>query len=246
VSAPAEAPLSPTADALPDLPGPADSESAPARPRLLRLLDARWRRAKPAVPTVADQAATTTVSGLAYLLIIGEAITDDPEAWQRSRAALLAVDQKIAALRRAAYTVRLLEGDEEAMRGEERPAGQLSKRNVRSPVPDADFAGVLNEIRKLVRRDIARYAGSGRLTTRPAVVFFTSEPPLADSVTAEVFGEFAQEALVIWVVPKGARDLMSPTFTEYDDSFLVEDGDGAAGDIADLLIADATAVPSHE
>jgi len=210
------------------------------------LLDARWTRANPPDPPEPDQAITPGISGLAYLLIVGDAIADDPAAWQRSRAALLAVDQKIAALRQAAYTVRLIEGDEEALRGEARPAGRLSRRDVRRPVSDADFAEVLNEIRKMIRRDIARTTGSGKSLARPAAVFFAPEPPLADSVTAEVFGELAQEASVMWVIPKGAKNLMSSAFTQPDGAHIVEDSDGAAADVADLLITGVSAAAPHE
>ena len=236
----AEVESSPAVDAAPDLPEAADSEpEAPARSRLRRLLDVRLHRGKPDEP--AGETIEPPVSGLAYLLVLGEAIADDPAAWQRSRAALLAVDQKIAELRQAAYSVRLLQGDEQALQGESRPAGQLSRRDVKTKVSDADFAGVLTEIRTLIRRGGLRSAGSGKPTARSAVVFFASEPPLADSVTAEVFAELAGEATVIWVIPRDVKALMAPAFAEPANVHVVDEGDGATDDVADLLIADASA-----
>jgi hypothetical protein len=159
---------------------------------------------------------------------------------------LFAVDQKIAALQQAVYTVRLLEGDEEALRGEARPAGRLSRRDVKRSVFDADFAEVLSQIRKIMRRDVVRTTASDKPLAQPTVMFFGPEPPLADSVTAEVFGELAQEASVVWVIPRGARDLLSSAFTEPANAHVVDDGAGAADDIAELLIAGAREALPHE
>lgn len=255
VPAPAASPPEPPQPATPAVsrPGPPDppeaAESEPAPGRLRRLLDGRRRRGRPSAPASAAASAlasaaepnTPRACGLAYFLVIGDALADDPPAWQRSRSTLLAVDQKIAALPGAEYAIRLLDGDEQALRGDLRPAGQLARRDVRDPVSDADFAGVLNEIRTLVRRDMARSSGSGKAAARPAVLFFASEPPLADSVTAEVFGELAREAVVIWVIPKEMKDLLASAFAGPPGAHVVDSRDEAADDIADLLSADAGA-----
>jgi len=214
-----------------------------ARPRLGRLLNPRWHRARPPEPAAADQAVAPRVSALAYLLVVGDEIADDPAAWQRSRTALLTVDEKIASLRQATYSVRLLQGNELALRGETRPAGQLSRRDVKAPVSDADFAGVLAELRTITRRD---FAHSTKPAARPAVIFFVSEPPLADSVTAEAFCELAGQATVIWVIPKELMDLMSSVFTNCDGVHVVEDGDSATDDIADVLNANTIAADTVE
>lgn len=240
----AKAPPLPAVSVSPGQPGPREAETRPRRPRLRHLLDARWRHAKSPEPVAAEQVSAAPVRGLAYLLIAGEAVARDPAARQRGKAALLAVDHRMAELRQADYTVRLLEGSEEALRGESRPAGQLSKRDIRNSVPDTDFAGVLKEIRRLLRQDVARYARSEKPMARPAVVFFASDPPLADPVTAEAFARLVHEASIIWVLPQGVRRLMSSVFTDLDGTHVFGDGEGVADDIAELLVADATVAAS--
>lgn len=245
------APLVSTAPpAPPPSPSPRVEPTAPEG-RLRRLLVPPWhRRAQGETGAVATTAARDASAGdaaagepdkdrtlgLVYLLIIGDDVTDNPVAWQRGRTTLLSVDQKLAAQPQVAYTVRFLEtDDQEYLRGESRPAGQLSKRSIRRPVSDADFAEVLGEIRKMVRRDAACDRESGRSTVRPAVVFITPEPPLADPVVAEVLGQLVQEASVIWVIPWGTEDLMSEALTPVGTHVLGDSGH-VADAVADLLV----------
>jgi len=232
------------APAEPASPEPASAEpslsSATAAPPLVRLqrwlLDSPWRRGKRSeAAAAATETAAPKIPGLAYLLITGDEIADDLVSWQRSRAALLRLDEKIATIPRAAYLIRVLQGDAEALRGELREAGQLGRKEVRQPIADADFAAVLREMRALLRRDLARPTASGEPVMRPVVVFFAPDPPLADSVAAEVFGRLAQEALIIWVVPKEAIALLSEAFTEPPDVHVLAEHEDVLDEIAGLL-----------
>ena len=219
-------------------PVPEQPVSAPASPlgHLPRwLADPPWRRGKQPVPDAGAQAEGPRIPGLAYLLIIGDQIADDPVSWQRSRASLLRLDAKIATIPRAAYLVRTLQGDAEALRSELREAGQLGKKEVRQPVADADFAEVLEEMRALLRRDLARPTATGEPLARPVVVFFAPDPPLADSIAADAFGRLAREALIVWVVPKEAMELLSDAFTEPSDVYVLAEHEDVADEVAELL-----------
>jgi len=239
-SAPAE-PAS--AEAMPP-PVPDLHAAAPAPPlvRLPRwLLEPRRRRGKEPEPGHGAEIEPPRTPGLAYLLITGDEFADDQGAWQRSRAALLRVDAKIATLAQAAYLVRVLQGDAETLRGELRQAGHLSRRDVRHRVADADFAAVLEKVRGLLRRDLTRATASGEPLARPMVVFFATDPPVADSVTADVFSHLALEASIIWVVPREAMELLASAFTEPLNVHVLPDHEDVADEIAGLVTpADST------
>jgi hypothetical protein len=155
---------------------------------------------------------------------------------------MLRVDAKIATLSRVTYLVRVLHGDEEKVRGTLRPAGQLSRRDVRQQIAYADFAAVLEEIRTLLRRDLTYAAGSAAPLARPVVVFFAPEPPLAEPVAIDVFSRLAQEASIVWVMPKEARELLGPAFSEPLHVTVLPDDEDVADDIADLLIPATSAI----
>lgn len=234
----------PSLSPVPDLP----TATAPPLVRLPRwLLDPPWRRGKQPEPDAGTETEAPRIPGLVYLLITGDEITGDPASWQRSRTALLRLDAKIAAIPRAAYRVRVLQSDAEALRGELRGAGRLAKKDVRHPVADTDFAAVLEELRALLRRDLTRATASGEPVARPVVVFFAPDPPLADSVTADVFSHLVQEALIIWVVPKEAIALLSAAFTEPLHVHVLPEHEDMADEIAGLLTRpDSTTVTPAE
>jgi hypothetical protein len=54
----------------------------------------------------------------------------------------------------------------------------------------------------------------GSAAPRAAVVFFAAAAPLADAVTTGIYGQFAGEAAVTWIVPERLSDLLSPRFEE--------------------------------
>ena len=222
----------PAADSAPAQP----AASAPPLARLpRRLLELGWRRhGKQPGSGAGAPAEAPRPTGLAYLLVTGEDVADDQAADQRSRAAMLRVDAKIAALSHAAYLVRVLQGDEEKLRGDMRPAGQLSRRDIRQ-VAYTDFAAVLEEIRALLRRDLVHAAGSGAALVRPVVVFFVPDPPLANPVAVDVFSRLAQEARSSGSCRSEARALLVPAFGELPHVSVRPDDEDVADEIADLL-----------
>jgi hypothetical protein len=225
----------------PDLPASAPAPSLVRLPRWLH--DPPWRRGRQPESAAATQAEAPRISGLVYLLITGDEIAGDPVSWQRSRAALLKLDAKIATIPQAAYQLRALQGDAEALRGELRGAGQVAKKDVRHPVADTDFAAVLEEMLALLRRDLTRTTAAGDPPMRTVVVFFALDPPLADSVTADVFSHLAGRAMVIWVVPKEAIALLSGSFTQPPNVHVLPEHEDVADEIAGLLTPpDSTAV----
>jgi hypothetical protein len=182
----------------------------------------------------ADDAAPET-EGLAYLLVVGdESCGDDEAALNRSRSALLEVDKKIGELSGFAYQVRMLHGDEDGLRGDLREAGRLGRRDIKRTVASVDFAAVLENVLASLRRDRAPLKAASA-AARPAVVFFTPEPPLADTVAAELFRTLTQEATVVWALPKSSKALLSMTFTDAPGVQVIVDDQAVADEIAALL-----------
>lgn len=213
--------------------------------RLQRLLPAGWRgNGKPKDATdllVARQ----RVSALLYLLITGDG-AGDQAAWNRSRDTMLEVDRKVAETAGITCKIRALHGNEHILRGELRAAGHLSRRSIKG-VADADFAVVLEKIRVLLRLDQTEMTRPPGADIQRAVVLFAPEPPLADSVTKEVFAELAAEAMVTWVVPKASEGLVAPAFRDLVGVRVVTDHETAPGEIAAQLAATpATAEPELE
>lgn len=171
---------------------------------------------------------------LVYLLITGADAFSD-RTWNRSRTALLEVDRKIAATPGITCQVRALHGDEDALRGELREAGRLTRRDVKHPVADVDFAVLLERIRAVLRRDRALTSASGGAAVRSAVVFFTPDPPLADTVTAEVFAELSREAYVTWVVPRESEGLVAPALREVPGAHVLTDYQAVANEVIGQL-----------
>jgi hypothetical protein len=241
------APDPPTSAAAPPVAAPPVALPLGRLPRWLPGPPWRRRKQKQPEPGLGAPAEAPTAPGLAYLLITGNDIADDLASWQRSRAALLKLDAQIAAIPRAAYQVRVLQGDEEGLHGDLRRAGQLAKKDLRYPVSDTDFAAVLDEMRALLRRDITRATASGEHLARRVVVIFVADPPLADSVTADVFSHLAQQASIIWVLPKPAVAMLSRSFTEPPHVHVLPEHDDVTDEIAALLSPlDSTAVAADD
>jgi pyruvate/2-oxoglutarate dehydrogenase complex dihydrolipoamide acyltransferase (E2) component len=218
-------------------PDAAAAEPGPARRPVSRWLpEVRWRRGqRPATDDGDAPAARPRTHGLAYLLITGHENAYDDPAMNRLRSVVIEVDKKLAELPGAAYQVRLLHGSDETLRGDPRPAGQLGRRDVKRSVTGADFAAVLRNLRPIVRRDVAAARAAGQPVRRPAVVLFTPDPPLADTVAVEVYRDFAAEASITWVVPKIAEALVSPEFTRASGHPLSADDEMVADDVAAAL-----------
>ena len=173
--------------------------------------------------------------GLVYLIIVGDDISADHSAWHKGRSVLLDMDAKIAVAPLFAFKVRALGVGQDSVRGKLREAGQLSRRDIKQPVTDSDFASVLGSIRTMLKIDRATIQTTDAPMAWPAVVFFATDPPLADSATADMYRELAREASIIWIVPRDSADLMAPVFTEAQDTLLLVYHQEVAGEIASLL-----------
>lgn len=234
----------PAAAAPPADPGTLAS-ARPGRPRPWP----RWGVAQPgrrAEPTALDASGEITeaaVSGIVYLLVTGETIVEDRAAWKRGRSALLDIDANIAAVAGADFQVRVLHGDEQVQRGVLRPAGQLARHDLKGPVSHPDFASVATEIRAMLDRERVPAPAPGTAPARPAVVFFAPDPPLAGPAAAQAFQELTERALVVWIVPKAAAELIAPAFTEAPGTRFLIDNDAVAGEVAALLAAAGAAAP---
>ena len=191
-------------------------------------------------PEGGTQDAEPKTEGLIYLLIVDESGRDEA-ALNRSRSAVLEIDKKIAELPGFAYQVRMLHGDEEGLRGDLREAGKLGRRDVKRTVASVDFAAVLESVRASLRRDRVPFKAADA-TAWPAVVFLTPEPPLADTVAAELFRGLAREASIIWALPKSAKALLSEAFTDVPGVQVIVDDPAVADEIAAMLSSGADAV----
>ena len=88
---------------------------------------------------------------------------------------------------------------------------------------------------------------SGEHLARRVVVIFAADPPLANSVTADVFSRLAQQASIIWILPKPAVALLSRSFTEPPHVHVLPEHDDVADEIAALLSPpDSTAVAADD
>ncbi len=199
-----------------------------------------WRRGRAAGPDAnrppAGDGHGSRPGGLVFLFLADEQRSDDHAAWRRGRSVLLEVDKKIAAAPEVAYRVRALPGRGSAAQGEPRPAGQLSRRAIRRPAAGVDFARALGITRTAMRRDLAVLGLSAVPVARPAIVFFAVDPPIADAVTAEEYGQLAREASITWVVPECSAPLMSPAFAA-GDARILTDHYAVTDEVAHLLQA---------
>jgi hypothetical protein len=220
----------------PEPSGPAESAGLVSRARrwIPELRRRRGPQSAAGEPGGGTEDAEPKTEGLIYLLIVGDESCRDEAALNRSRFALLEVDQKIAELPGFAYQVRMLHGNEDGLRGDLREAGQLGRRDIRRTVASADFAGVLESVRASLRRDRVAL-NAAEAPNRSAVVFFTPEPPLADTIAAELFRDLAREASIVWALPKSAKGLLSGAFTDVPGVQVIVDDPAVADEIAGLL-----------
>lgn len=192
------------------------------------------RQAEAAEPPDNAADAAPKTEGLAYLLVVGDESCRDEAALNRSRHALLEVDRKLADLPGFAYRVRMLHGDEDGLRGGLREAGRLGRRDIKRTVASTDFAAVLEGVRASLRRDRVALE-DGDATPRPAVVFFTPEPPLADTVAVELFRDLAREASIIWALPRNSEALLSGAFAGAPGVRVITDNLATADEITAVL-----------
>lgn len=204
----------------------------------------RWspalrRRRSRAVESGADGPAIGTqgesrTSGLVFLILSGDESSDDRAAWRRGRSVLLGVDKKIGTAPGIVYQVRALQSTENAAKSELRRAGQLSRHDIKRSAAGLDFAQALGIVRTVMKRDLTALKLSATRVTRPAIVFFAADAPLADAITAEEYDELAQEASITWVVPEHSADLISSVFARRDARIII-DHQAVADEIFNLL-----------
>ncbi|MGD0699474.1 MAG: hypothetical protein ABSA02_06285 [Trebonia sp.] len=216
--------------------GPDQGAAEPMAPRTLsglvrRLVPGRGRQ-RGGQPDAQPSRLPAQARGLAYLVLTGDQDAGDPAEWNRSRALVLELDQRLAALPGLSVDLRVPQGDDMELRGDLRAAGQLTKRDVRGAVADLYLATVLDQIQLMLTRDAAR-PSSGLPLARPAVMFIAPVPPMADSAAVASLRRLAGDASVAWVVPKSRADLMAQEFI--DAGQLITDFTVAADDLAALF-----------
>lgn len=181
-------------------------------------------------------------AALLLLVLSGDEASRDRDAWRRRMAVLLDVDKKVAMISRAAYRVRALPNVhnlEDAARYQLRRAGQLSRRDLKRTGDSYDFTRMLRVVMEVLPRDLAVLGRSSPRVERPVVVICAVNVPLADGVTAQMYGELVRQASIIWVVPEQSVDLMSPLFTAGDTRRLIYHS-AVADEVVDLLRQEAT------
>jgi hypothetical protein len=200
----------------------------------------RWRAGRQ--PAAADRPGPApTTTGLVYLLAVGEPDAMDDPALGSLQTALAELDKGLAAQQACAYRVRLLHGEDGELRGKLLDAGLLGRRAAKRSVTAGDFSELLKGVRASLRRDGAQLEvvarSEGQTVARPAVVIFTTDPPLADRSSATAFADLAAEAAVVWVVPANSQGLVSPTFANAPTVAVIGEHQGIADEICELLSA---------
>ncbi len=182
-----------------------------------------------------------TAMGLVYLLMIVDHDSAADPALDRLQAAFLDVDRRLAAQPTCDYRVRVIHGSDSDLRTELRDAGTLGRRAAKRSVKSEDFATLLKAIRGTLRRDCRLVetiaTASGMAVAPPTVAIFSADPPMADTGTASVFGEFAAEAMVVWVVPERLEGLVSPAFGPAGGAIVLGEHPAVADEILDLMQA---------
>lgn len=202
------------------------------------------RRRKQAGKPVAQEAADAANSarkamGLIYLFIIVDQDSAADPSLGRLQDALRDVGRRLAAQPFCEYQVRVIHGSDSHLRGELLAAGRLPRRASKRLVKTSDFAVMLRGIRTSLRRDrelVQTIATAEGLTVaQPAIVIFTADPPMADIDAAEVFGDLAAEATVVWVVPGKLEGLVSPAFAEAWGAKVLGEHQAVADEVLDVI-----------
>jgi hypothetical protein len=177
-------------------------------------------------------------AALLFMSLFGGSGAGQQDDWRRARSVLLAVDERIAGTPALGYRVRAFCTTDEIPHSELRPAGQLSKRDLRRPDRIADFGPLLDTVLTTLTRDLRTILRSAVITARPAVILFPVSAPLADAVSMRTYAELTEQALVLWVVSEPVSQLISPDFGIGGTRTLVDHPD-VSEEIADLLVAHA-------
>jgi hypothetical protein len=180
-------------------------------------------------PPVADE--TDARPDKLVLLILNEDLwPGERDTYRRRQSTLLELDRKIGELPQLSCQVHALTASPDAAESHPRRAGQLSRRDISLSPTSLDFARSLEIIQSALKADLASLTP----TSRPFIVFFAGDPPFADPVSAEIYGELALEASVIWVLPEQSAELLSPAFAGHG-AHIITDQETAVDDILHLL-----------
>jgi hypothetical protein len=240
--------LTPEPAALPAEP-PAEH---PGRRWIPQLRSRRHRPDEPeAGPKPDEETKEPTASGLVYLILSSDGTADDRDIWRRGRSLLLRLDKELAAKPGVTYQVRTLHSAEDARKTKLMEAGELSRHGVKRPIGGLDFARSLSFVATVLERDRGALLRSAAQVTRPAIVFFAADPPLADAVTMHTYDLLSRQASITWVVPEDLADLMSPFFAKSDDAWILIEHPAVIDEIMNLLPGPETAAltehrPKHD
>jgi hypothetical protein len=203
--------------------------------------DARPRQA----PTAAGSPPApipVTHSSPAVLLFMslfgGGSSGSQQDGWRQARSVLLDVDERIAATPTLRYLVRAFRAAPKVQHSELRPAGQLSRRDLRRPDRSLDFGPLLHAVLTTLTMDMRTSLRASVIAARPAVIFFPVTAPLADAVSMRAYTELTERALVLWIVSAEVNRLISPDFGIGGARTFVDRPD-VSEEIAELLVAHA-------
>jgi hypothetical protein len=175
---------------------------------------------------------------LLFMSLFGGSSAGAQGDWRRARSVLLEVDERIAAIPTVGYWVRTFGAAGDIWHSELRPAGQLSRRDLRRADRSLDFGPLLDTVLTTLTRDMRRARRSTVITARPAILFFPVTAPLADAVSMQAYMELTERALVLWILSEQVRKLISPDFGA-DGARTFVDNPDVSEEIADLLAAHA-------
>ncbi len=220
LSSPARGPESlpaPAADVAPALPPAPADEPLPVISAL-----APERRGLPRIPwpgSNARKAAAThpdprvRAAGAVYLVLSSNEVTGELADWRRGKSVLLDLDRKLAAIPDCAFQVRAVQVTDDLTSDGLRPAGRLSRRDMKRP-ERTNLSRVLAAIDRALTSDLAACRRATGEVKRPAVIIFAADAPLADLATVEACTRLAGKADIRWMGPEKILTLLSPRFAQ--------------------------------
>lgn len=199
-----------------------------------------WRRGQQApVPAQQAPAGPPGNLGLIYFLTLTESGMDEGPGQARLRSVLGDVDQGLAAQPNYAYQVKLIYGSDDELHGDRQPAGLLNRRALRRSVAVGHFDDVVRSAHAALRRDLAEAGsaamGIGARLARPAVILFSTNPPIADRRSVDSFSQLAAEATLIWLVPRKAEGLVNPLFGDRGPAAVLAESDSVADRVCEIV-----------
>ena len=194
-----------------DTAGPTSTAADPPRPPRrrpilrVRVPGVRRKRAPESEPPAA--------SVVVYLILTAAQSSPDRADWRRGRSVLLELDKQLARTPGIAYLTRVLDA---TVPGEDRlrPAGQLSRRDIRHPASFLDFATALTSLSAVLRADHQRAVQAARLAAPPTLVIYAADAPLADAITSTRYAVLAAQVPILWILPGTSAALLSASFRD--------------------------------